>query len=277
MKDYKPHKKTAAILDRAYEMVQAVPYPVSSRWLFYRLLQEGFYSDKNDYINQWMPVISKARKRFYNGWTPFTLEDDTRQAFILGDGFTGSLDDWIKDYIEIIKDAKNHNTKSNKWQYQDYYIELWFEARAMYKQFAYYTKNIPLVPMAGQASIPHKWECAKRIEGINKPVIILYFGDLDKGGDDIAGAVETDVMDWCSIDFTFVRCGLTMAQVHKYDIPERIEKPGYQWEALTDSAAREIITEAIKPFYRHDGKTQGDKVDQQARALLQARLDKAFK
>jgi len=281
---YKPREKTRIILDRAFEMVQSVPYSVSSRWLFYKLLQEGYYSDKKHYKDRWNPAVSKARKNFYNDWTPYTLEDATRQAFILGDGFTGSPEAWLPEHIKMIADVENHNTASCKWQYQNYYIELWFEARAMYKQFAYYTENIPLVPMGGQASIPYKWECAKRLESTDKPVVVLYFGDLDKGGDDIAGAVEKDVTRWSDTSFEFIHCGLNLEQAKKYGIPE-FEKwdkknkkwvTGFQWEALSDQGAREIITEATAQFISLDGIKKGEQIDKQARELLQERLNQAF-
>ena len=46
---YKPHGKSKLTLDRAMGYIQAVPYRVTLRWLFYRLLQDGTYSSKQDY------------------------------------------------------------------------------------------------------------------------------------------------------------------------------------------------------------------------------------
>lgn len=61
---YKPHGKTARILDRAWELVQSVAYAVSMRWVFYRLLQAGYYSTKDDYKNKLTPALSDARPAF---------------------------------------------------------------------------------------------------------------------------------------------------------------------------------------------------------------------
>ena len=74
---YKPRKKTAAILDRAWDLVEVTPYQVTARWLFYALLQEGWYSKKGDYNDSFLKVLSKARHSFYKKWQPDTLEDDT--------------------------------------------------------------------------------------------------------------------------------------------------------------------------------------------------------
>src|SRR5690606_12535114 len=112
---------------------------------------------------------------------------------------------------------------------QDYYVELWFEARAMAQQFAYYTEHITLRPMGGHASIAFKWEIAKDLENASewygKPIRILYFGDLDPAGGTIMEVVEEDVRKWCGVDFDLIRCGLTMQQVRQYQVPENFEKP----------------------------------------------------
>jgi ABC-type antimicrobial peptide transport system ATPase subunit len=82
---YNPRPEAEAILDRAYELVKSVPYAVTARWLFYGLLQEGTYPDKDSYKSKFLPMLSKARKSFFNGWTPDTLADDTRVAVVRGD------------------------------------------------------------------------------------------------------------------------------------------------------------------------------------------------
>ncbi len=49
--DYEPQKQCAPILNAAMAHIQSVPYKVTLRWLFYRLLQEGVYKKKQDYLN----------------------------------------------------------------------------------------------------------------------------------------------------------------------------------------------------------------------------------
>jgi hypothetical protein len=87
MSTYKPQAEQAIILDRAYELVESVPYKVTARWLFYRLLQESFFKDKDAYKEKFLPLLSKARKTFYKQGTPDTLADDTRVAVIRGGGW----------------------------------------------------------------------------------------------------------------------------------------------------------------------------------------------
>lgn len=245
---YTPRGKTAEILDRAYQLINSVPYQVSARWLFYRLLQEGYYSTKQDYANKFLKAVSAARHAFYKNWRPDTLADETRESITGGDGWQDA-----NAWLRAVAKAK---CQLGKWYSQDTYLECWYEARAMTDQFRHYTKHVTLRPMGGQPSIPYKWQAAKDIERAAReygnPVVILYFGDLDRAGETISEVIERDISAWCDVPFEFVRCGLTEEQVQRYNVPENIEHPGaYQWEALTDEGARDIITANIDRYLRH--------------------------
>ena len=132
-KSYTPRSEQAAILDRAFDLIQGVPYKVSLRWVFYGLLQDGIYQKKEDYQDL-KRLAARARKGFYKGWTPDTLADDTRKAYIRGDGYADE-----DDFLGAVGKAV---CILDRWQSQDYYVELWYEAKAMHGQFAYYTKHI---------------------------------------------------------------------------------------------------------------------------------------
>ena len=268
---YAPQKRTSEILDRAYELVQSVPYQVSARWLFYRLLQEGYYKTKDDYKNKFLPAISSARHAFYNHWRPDTLADETRTAETRGEGFL-TAGDWLRAI-----QSGGFECVLDKWQTQSHYVELWFEARAMLDQFRHYTEYITLRPMGGQPSIPYKWKTAKDLERraklYGKPIMVLYFGDLDTAGARIAQVVKDDVSKWCAAPFEFIYCGLTLEQVQRYNVPENFEKPGdYQWEALPDSAASDIIKTHAEPFISHGGFSTICDLETRAAAWLRDQL-----
>lgn len=243
-----PGPKVKKVLDAALNYVKSVPYPVSLRWVFYRLYQDGFYSSKTGYDNFEFQA-SKARHTLWNGWDPDTLADETRQV-ITGTFGLPNEEEAVEEIKERIAEAAD--VSFDHFCYQDRYIELWFEARAMAGQFEHYTNGIDLIPMGGQPSIPFKWELAKRLEEASekygKEIIILYFGDEDLAGHAIEKDIVEDVANWSSASFELVRCGLTKAQAKKYGIPESIEKKGYQWEALPDLAASEIIKAAVKKY-----------------------------
>ncbi|MBA7639443.1 hypothetical protein ES703_47101 [subsurface metagenome] len=244
--DYKPRREQAMILERAMAHINSVPYAVTARWLFYRLLGE-VYQDKGEYHAKFLPLTSKARKRFYNGWRPWTLADDTRGIIPGGGGFDDALE-WLGAVKEQEKFIKA------KWLSQDHYIEIWFEAKAMRSQFEYYTEEIPLLPFGGDVSISEKWKAAKRLEQAGHqyglPVVVIYFGDEDEKGFEIERAALADIRQWCSVDFNEFRGGLNLGDGRRFGLAESIDKPGaHQWEALSDEQAGQLITDAVDPYY----------------------------
>lgn len=236
--NYTPRPEQSALLDRAYELVKSVPYEVTARWLFYGLLQESFFKGKDAYKGKFLPLLAKARKSFYKEWTPETLADDTRLAVIRGNG-------WLSE-VGFFRDVGRAVCTLDKWYLQDHYVELWFEAKAMKGQFEYYTDHITLRPFGGDPSIYFKWQIAKELaekfERYEKPIVILYFGDMDPKGFQIPISAVKDIRQWARVDFEFIRCGLNPGHEITFDIPENPDKPGtFQWEALTDEAARGLI------------------------------------
>lgn len=239
---YTPRGATANMLRRALQYVQSVVYAVSARWLFYRLLQDGTFADKHAYKAVFLPAVSRARKSFWEGWAPDTLADDTREAVYRGFGHADPAA-WLKH------DVCSRGCKLDRWDTQPYYIELWFEAAAMRGQFEHYAPHVTLRPFQGDPSIPFKWETAKHLGGMaedypGKPIVILYFGDLDEKGPEIPESAIADVRQWCATDFEFVRCGLNPEHVERFGLLENPDHPGaYQWEALSDGDASMLIEE----------------------------------
>jgi len=233
------------ILDNAMRHIKSVPYKVTLRWLFYRLFQDGTYHKKKDYITC-KTLLAKARHNNIGEWRPDTLVDDTRQIHWEGIGAFNK-----EEWIESLK------CNLDKFQNQDYFIMILFEANAMYSQFAYYTKNIPLVPFGGDPSIYYKWTIAKEIEWAyeryNKRIIILYFGDCDDKGRTIYSSSIKHIRKWCKVDFDVIYCGLTIEQAKAFKLPTDPFKPDkYQWEALTDEQSKKIILDNIKPFQKEE-------------------------
>lgn len=234
------------ILDRGLELVKALPYKTSLRWVFYALYQEGYYPDKKNGYNAWKALCARYRKEYKRGWHPATLADDTR-ARIARAGGRESLHECL---VRLPADAASvADFWVDHFYQQPCYIEIWFEAKAMSGQFRYYTEDIDLVPFGGDPSIPFKWEIAKHLEDAQKygkDITVLYFGDYDKKGLRIVDDALNDIRAWCDATFEVVRCGLTREQIERYNVPDKPDKPGkYQWEALPKEAAEEIILSSL--------------------------------
>lgn len=270
-KPYKPRTpEVENILRKAYDYVNSVPYNVTARWVFYRLLQDGTLHSKADY-KKLLSYLSKARKGFYAGWHPSTLSDDTRAAKIRGGGFD-TFEDWVETYARAISVSLDH------WNNQPKYIEVWYEAAAMAAQFDHYLhEDISQLAFHGHPSIPEKWNGAARLVERwlkePKPIFVLYYGDLDDAGLQIPESAREDVEQFACHrifeilrkehrelsheevielyrekakafldDFTFERIGLNDEHVSQYGIQDNPERPGtYQWEGLSDEGAEELL------------------------------------
>lgn len=263
---YNPDESSQRILERALFWVQSVPYTVTARWVFYRLLQEGIYDDKTGYKHL-LRLLSKARKEFYGEWRPWTLADDSRAALVRGTGFR-DFKEWVTALTEQLE------YPPDAWDSQPHYVEVWFEAAAMESQFRQYTPRfVPLLAFHGDVSIPEKWKAAKRLLDrrveLQKPVVVLYYGDLDRKGLEIPESAWNDIYQifmpvayfthlrdlgvhrtlwperWkqdVGSFVQFVRVGLTEEQVRRFRLPENPERPNtWQWEALDDDQAQELI------------------------------------
>lgn len=239
---YKPSPHVAEILDWCLQRVQGVPYRVTARWLFYRLVQErGFQKSQYKNLLKW---TSNARKRFYNGWAPDTLADDTRTSHMRGCGYD-SPEAWIDSF-------KRERCTLDKYAKQECIVEIWFEAEAMYSQFNHYTSpyHVTLRPFKGDASIDYKWRIAKDLEALSqyaKPIIILYFGNYDPKGLEIPKNAFKDIQAWCAQPFQFTRCGINKQHMTEFSLTENPEKPGaYQWEALSEAQAQQLILDNLE-------------------------------
>jgi hypothetical protein len=267
---YSPQPETAAMLDRAWQIVQSTPYAVTARFVFYQLYTEGWYSGKGSYKDSFLKALSQARHREYKQWRPDTLEDDTREAVIRGQGFD-SVEGWLDALTQQL------SCSLDLWQSQPYYIELWCEQRGMARQFKHYTSGITIRAMGGQASIPYKYQAARALDEAaqvyGRRPIVLYFGDLDEGGKNIANTLKRDIGKWCKAGFDFVWCGVTQDQVVRYNLPESPDKPGqYQWEALSDTAAAEVIQQTVADFVRPAAMEAVRQEAQQATVWLRGKL-----
>ena len=246
---YNPSEKTAAMLNFALEAIEALPYEVTTRYAFYRIVQ-GFPGFKKGDYKKFLQLTAKARKNWWNGWNPETLVDDTRDIENeYGTGFTNPIK-WFEAQAQ----------KRPKLEIAEHFDVLpiaMFEAKAMIRQFKYYLDpyRIPLCAFGGDPSIPYKYSIAGFIDMLgekwpDKEIHVLYFGDYDRKGRQIPRYAIRDIDAWCGTEFEFTRIGINADQIDKYGIPDSPNEPGkYQWEALDDKAAGELITGAIEQFW----------------------------
>jgi hypothetical protein len=242
MSDYRPRAKTAEILEAALGYIDSVAYSVGLRWVFYRLLQDAYLASKDDYENL-KDYTSKARKGFYGGWRPDTLVDEGRHI--------------IKSEEPFDRDDVIANLHQYAWIEPDLFEGqreipfLIFEAATMDGQFEHFAPWADRCAFRGDASIPHKWDIAKRCDYLASgglPVNILYFGDFDTKGLQIPESALGDIREWVSpeTELRFTRCGINLGHAERFSLPEKSLKPGtYEWEALSSDDAGTLIREGL--------------------------------
>ena len=148
----------------------------------------------------------------------------------------------------------------------------------MIGQFRRYASGVTLVPFGGTYSISLMSECIKRLEAMaekyQRPPVILYFGDLDRWGiRNIFEPARRDAQAWYSGELEFIRVGLTEEQVARYHIPENPDKPGqFQWEALEDEQAEEIIVAALGEYLDFAKVRRAKELSERQTKLWSARL-----
>jgi len=85
-----------------------------------------------------------------------------------------------------------------------------------------------------------------------KSITILYFGNCDTKGKVIPYSALKEIKEWmegAEDSLQFHVAGLTVEQARRYALPENFERPGqWQWEAFSDSQAREIIQGALETY-----------------------------
>jgi len=235
-----PTEKTRKLLAHAESVARSVPYKVSLRWLFYRIWQEKCWfktKDKDRAYGNLAMTISRAVHNNY--WDPRLLADETRTPVIRGEGCK-SADEWLSDF----KGGMDVSCVLDKRIGQEYSVIVVFEAAAMHSQFDHYCRSyyVDLWPFKGQASNPYKARLADRIMALDKKygneVVVLYFGDYDYHGMQIPESAFADVREWANCAVTIKRIGLNSS-------PDDNE---FQWEALDDEAARDMILGALDQF-----------------------------
>lgn len=263
MRAYNPTPETQLLLSQALKAVQSVDYRVSLRWVYYRLVQDYGYPKNEKTTNNVKHHLIQARKAFYGGWTPDTLADETRDIY-----YPDSYGVTDKDWINRMRNAECVLDKSGLPR-----LIVMFEARAMHQQFIKYTTPyyVPLVPFGGDPSLSLKSDIAKLLGHCAKEALdkngevtrpqlptVVYFGDYDKKGFQIPRSAKDDIGAWVKRSIEFVsgnppfnwnRGGLNIDQVEAFNLPTDPKKGNrYQWEALSDRQAQQIIEKALEPL-----------------------------
>lgn len=245
---------------------------VSVRQVYYALVSHmGLPNTRNDY-KKTVNLLKRARLA---GIIPFNaIIDDTREA--------EKTPSW--DSIRQILGAAIHQYRSDWWEDQFYYVEVWLEKRALKRIFYPITNayDVHLCIGGGYQSWSEIWEAKKRFDQRPQPVAILYFGDLDPSGKDIPRDLENR-FEILGVPVKVEQIALTKQDVEEYNLPRNpfikedprqawyIEKYGITYgvelDALPPDVLKQKIVKAITTYAQVDALKAHKFKDQQDREL----------
>ncbi len=228
-----------------YSLVEAQK-PMTVRQVFYKGVSVGLW---------------EKTERAYKGVVCRLLADMRREGMIPY-GWIADATRWMRKpaTFSSLQAALENTAKTYRralWQDQDTYLEVWLEKDALAGVVVDVTApwDVPLMVTRGYPSLSFLYSAAETIKdqvtetrplppdmpddlaemfrerGITsmrgdqaKECRILYIGDRDPSGDDIARNVEEQLEEMSDCIIDFVRIAVTADQVYEYDLPTRPTK-----------------------------------------------------
>lgn len=255
---------------------------VTVRQVYYGLVSAQVLESATRNYRQVVRVLVRARLA---GIIPFDrIVDDTREA--------EKTPSW--DNIEAILEAAIEQYRSDWWEDQPYYVEVWLEKRSLRRIFLPITDSydVYLYIGGGYESWTMVWTGNKRFkkrlknrfeEHIRRGQIpiILYFGDLNPSGKDMPRDIRQRFKT-LGLDVRLIEVALTPEDIEEYNLPRNPTKPkdtrnkwykqkyginyAVELDALPPEVLREKIHQAIRSY------TDSSKMNAH---IYKDRLDKA--
>lgn len=265
-------EKVNAIIDE----YQAMGYSLTLRQVYYQLVARDVIENKERSYKNLGNLISDARLAGLIDW--MAIEDRTRN--IRANSHWDSPGD-------IIQSAA-YSFAYDKWEDQDYHVEVWVEKDALVGVVGQIASRLDVSYFScrGYVSQSEMWVAAQRLvrksgNGQKTPVI-LHLGDHDPSGKDMSRDIE-DRLDVFGVNPIFRRIALNMDQIEQYLPPPNptkvtdtragayISEFGYEcWEldALRPDVMEQLIRNHVTEFCDLDRFADAKKREQQAKSGL---------
>lgn len=235
------------IIDNSIEIVSQYEKGILTlRSLHYQLVGRGMTND----IPHYKRVVNAMIEARWAGQVDFDQFSDLDREMV---GETQYEETILEDQIENGKGQveawMNHYAK-NKWENQDYYIEVFIEKKALQGVFqSVCRKNeVALGACKGYPSLTFLNEAQIRFaqaENAGKIPVIIYFGDYDPSGEDIPRSIQEN-MSRFGVNVIVNRIALMENQVNDWNLPHAPAK-------LTDSRTAnwdgigQVELDAVRP------------------------------
>lgn len=273
-------RDSLALISRVNSIIddyQAKGYSLTLRQVYYQLVARGVIENKERSYKNLGNLISDARLAGLIDWR--AIEDRTRN--IRANSHWDSPGD-------IIHSAA-YSFAYDKWEDQDYHVEVWVEKDALVGVVGQIASrlDVPYFSCRGYVSQSEMWVAAQRLiqksaDG-RKKTVILHLGDHDPSGKDMSRDIE-ERLDVFGVNPIFRRIALNMDQIEQYLPPPNptkvtdtragayINEFGYDcWEldALRPEVMEQLIRDHVTEFCDLDRFSDAKKREQQAKSKLE--------
>ena len=246
------HKVTQAIVDIAYTIL-ADDHPMTVRQVYYQLVARQIIKNQDSQYKRISRILVDARK---DGAIPWDwIEDRLRRPRAVS--MWEDLTDFGTDAVQAYR--------RNVWTEQPRYFETWLEKDALSGIFEDLLRPYGVTLNVGRGY--DGWDSIRNAAlrmGDGRRAAILYFGDFDPSGEDMARSLE-DRLAYFGCMPDIVKCALTAEDIARYQLPPDPAK-------RTDTRAAEFIAKNGDISVELDA-LPGAVLRQRIRQEVEARLD----
>lgn len=221
------HKRNVILLEKIKEILQKYDergIKVTLRQLYYQLVSKDLIPNKQSAYSKLSTLLTNARYTGDIDWD--AIEDRVRIP---------KIPNTFEDINSLMR-AAAQSYHLDRWEGQEYYIELWTEKDAISSVISPITKKyqVTMSVNRGYSSATSMYESAQRfLDHEDKTLVLLYLGDHDPSGLDMDRDVRDRLKEF-GVDVSVIRIGLTMQQIEELNPPQNPAK-------ITDPRATEYI------------------------------------
>lgn len=247
-------KKARKIIDAVKQILAEYPdiQDWSLRQMYYRLVARHLLENTiNNYKNlsRWLVEARETGEIDYR-----LFEDRARKIHGTGDG---GWEDPVRFMDSYLNDFRRKYRYFNypQWGDQDFYVEVWLEKDALARLFSTVTDelNVYTCPCRGYPSFSYVMEAVERYNEVDKPIILLYFGDYDPTGLNIPENLIERLMNYGGFyedQLRLIRKALTIDQIRRYDLPPApAKKSDARYKGFVETTGTDQVVEldALEP------------------------------
>lgn len=192
-------------------------YRLSLRQLYYQLVSRDIIPNTQRSYKNTGNLVSHARQAGLIDWN--MIEDRNRT--------TVAVPHW-ESPAEIVEAAAN-SFRIDKWENQDYHIEVMVEKDALSGVLEPVCRHLDIAITAnkGYNSSSTMYEIGKRLEikhDLGKYIVVLYLGDHDPSGIDMTRDVKDRLDMYSHLNIEVERLALNWNQIEEWQPPENPAK-----------------------------------------------------